>query len=58
MEPYPMERRESVVRRVINEEISISALVKETGIAQWTLYRRRGSENPNGRSGEQTRETR
>lgn len=38
MAHYPQERREAVIRRMLNEEISISALAKETGITAWTLY--------------------
>lgn len=38
MAHYPTERREAVVRRMLNETISIPALAKETGITAWTLY--------------------
>lgn len=38
MAHYPPERREAVVRRMLNETISIPALAKETGITAWTLY--------------------
>lgn len=43
-----MERRESVVRRMLTEAISIPVLAKETGIAQWTLYRWREIAKTNG----------
>ena len=48
MAHYPLERRESVVRRMLNEEVSISALARETGIAEGTLYRWRDAARPNG----------
>lgn len=38
MAHYPPERREAVVRRMLNETLSIPALAKETGITAWTLY--------------------
>lgn len=38
MAHYPPERREAVIRRMLNEAISIPALAKETGITAWTLY--------------------
>jgi transposase-like protein len=33
-----MERRESVVRRLLSFEVSVAALAQETGISQGTLY--------------------
>lgn len=39
MARYSPERRESVVRRMQNEAISIAALARETGINDNTLYR-------------------
>ena len=48
MAHYSPERRESVVRRMFNEEVSIPALARETGIAPWTLYRWREVAKPNG----------
>ncbi len=38
MAHYPTERREAVIRRMLNEAISIPALARETGITAWTLY--------------------
>lgn len=48
MAHYSLERRESVVRRMLNEGISMSALARETGIAEGTLYRWRESAKANG----------
>ena len=48
MAHYSLERRESVVRRMLNEAVSISALARETGIAEGTLYRWREAVKPNG----------
>jgi transposase len=48
MAHYPTERREAVVRRMLTEAISIPNLAKETGIAQWTLYRWREMAKTNG----------
>ncbi len=48
MAHYPLERRESVVRRMLNEEVSISALARETGIAEGTLYRWRDAAKSKG----------
>ena len=48
MAHYPLERRESVVRRMFNEEISMSGLARETGIAEATLYRWRDARKPQG----------
>lgn len=48
MAHYPMERRESVVCRMLTEEISISTLTRETGIAEATLYRWREAAKTNG----------
>ena len=46
MAHYPTERRESVVRRMLTEGISMSALARETGIAEGTLYRWRHAATP------------
>lgn len=43
MAHYSLERRESVVRRMLNEAISIAALARETGINDNTLYRWRAA---------------
>ena len=48
MAHYSPERRESVVRRMLNEAISIAALARETGINDNTLYRWRSAAKPNG----------
>lgn len=48
MAHYSLERRESVVRRMLNEGISMSALARETGIAEGTLYRWHHATTPNG----------
>ena len=46
MAHYSLERRESVVRRMLNEGISMSVLARETGIAEGTLYRWRDAVKP------------
>lgn len=43
MAHYPTERREFVVRRMLNEAVSIAALSRETGIKENTLYRWRAA---------------
>src|SRR6266516_877009 len=48
MAHYSLERREFVVRRMFNEGISMSALARETGIAEGTLYRWHHAAKPNG----------
>lgn len=48
MAHYSLERRESVVRRMLNEGISMSVLARETGIAEGTLYRWRHAAAPTG----------
>ena len=48
MAHYSLERREFVVRRMLNEGISMSTLARETGIAEGTLYRWRNATKPNG----------
>jgi transposase-like protein len=48
MAHYPMERRESVVRRMFNEGMPMSALARESGIAEATLYRWRDRAKTNG----------
>lgn len=55
MAHYPTERRESVVRRMLTEAISIPALAKETGIAPWTLYRWRETAKTNGEAVSKTK---
>jgi len=50
MAHYSLERRESVVRRMLNEGISMSVLARETGIAEGTLYRWRDAATTNGES--------
>ena len=48
MTHYPMERRESMLRRMLGKEIAIAALARETGIAESTLYRWRDQRTTNG----------
>ena len=48
MAHYSLERRESVVRRMLSNAISMSGLARETGITETTLYRWRASATPNG----------
>lgn len=48
MAHYSLERRESVVRRMLNEGMSMSVLARETGIAEGTLYRWREAAKTNG----------
>lgn len=48
MAHYSRERRESVVRRMLNEGMSMSDLARETGIAEGTLYRWREAAQING----------
>ena len=48
MAHYPQERRESLVRRMLSKEISMSALARESGIAEATLYRWRDATTVNG----------
>ncbi len=55
MAHYSLERRESVVRRMLNEGISMSVLARETGIAEGTLYRWRDAVKPNEESVNRTR---
>lgn len=48
MAHYSMERRESVVRRMLNEETPIALLARETGVAEGTLYRWRDAAKSDG----------
>lgn len=48
MAHHALERRESVVRRMLRKEMSISALARESGIAEATLYRWRDQATTNG----------
>ena len=48
MAHYPLERRESVLRRMLSGEVSVSALARESGIAEATLYRWRESAKTKG----------
>lgn len=38
MTQYSVERRESVVRRLLSSDVSVSELARETGISEGTLY--------------------
>lgn len=47
---YSEEHRESLVRRMLSAEIGMSALARETGIAEATLYRWRDQAHGSGES--------
>lgn len=48
MAHYPPQRRESVVRRMLSDDLSMAELARDTGISEGTLYRWREAAQASG----------